>query len=84
MHFEYEKVEDDDLRDFRLANDSAIASAFSQELESFSTRVAWADFRALPSEVPSTGVPSTAVPTETTSVCTKYCGREWFKLVLQY
>lgn len=41
MHFEYEKVEDDDLRDYRLTNDTAVVEAFSSELADFSTRVSW-------------------------------------------
>lgn len=41
MHFEYEKTEDDDLRDYRLANETAIVDGFSSALDAFSTRVAW-------------------------------------------
>lgn len=41
MHFEYEKTEDGDLRDYRLANESAIIEGFSSALDSFATRVAW-------------------------------------------
>jgi hypothetical protein len=40
---EYEKVEDaiQDLRDYRLTNNTAILQPFSAAVEAFGTRVAW-------------------------------------------
>jgi hypothetical protein len=40
---EYEKVEDaiQDLRDYRLTNNTAVLQPFSAAVEAFATRVAW-------------------------------------------
>jgi len=85
MAFEYEKYEDGndglpDLRDFRIANDTAVLAAFSSDMAAFATRVSWANYREPPADIPSSGIPADQPggTGATTSVCTKYCGQVHF------
>jgi len=63
MQFEYEKVEtanngQDDLRDYRLTNTTAVVDELRLDLSSIGDRFTWAQSRAIPTSVSSAGAPA--------------------------
>ncbi|KAK4699021.1 hypothetical protein P7C70_g7244, partial [Phenoliferia sp. Uapishka_3] len=62
MQFEYEKVETSnantqDLRDYRITNDTGVLAEFINDLSPMATRFSWANFRAKPTSISSAGAP---------------------------
>ncbi|KAK4057668.1 hypothetical protein OIO90_001316 [Microbotryomycetes sp. JL221] len=63
MHFEYEKYEtdnlgDQDFRDFRITNDTAVVRELRADFASMGTRISWANSRAPPTSISSAGAPA--------------------------
>ncbi|GAA6041634.1 hypothetical protein JCM8097_007782 [Rhodosporidiobolus ruineniae] len=68
MHFEYEKEETsndltpqgdyDDMRDYRLTNNSVVLAELVSDLSAAGTLFTWAQSRALPTSVSSAGAPA--------------------------
>ncbi|KAM0755405.1 glycoside hydrolase [Meredithblackwellia eburnea MCA 4105] len=73
MQFEYEKVEDSnegtqDLRDYRITNNTEVLAAFISELAPVATRFSWANYRAKPTSISSPGAPAATNSLGSTSV----------------
>lgn len=73
MHFEYEKYETDnggnqDFRDFRITNDTAVVRELRADFASMGTRISWANSRAPPTSISSAGAPAptNVQPTQST------------------
>ncbi|CEQ38579.1 SPOSA6832_00009, partial [Sporobolomyces salmonicolor] len=65
MQFEYEKTETsnegtDDLRDYRLLNNTDVLNEFKADLASLGTTFSWANSRAPPTSISSAGAPAPA------------------------
>lgn len=63
MQFEYEKTEtanngQDDLRDYRLTNTTAVVDELKADLASMGDRFTWAQSRAPPTSISSAGAPA--------------------------
>jgi hypothetical protein len=63
MHFEYEKIEtandnSNDLRDFRITNDTSVLAQLKADFASAGDRFSWAQSRAPPTSISSAGAPA--------------------------
>lgn len=73
MQFEYEKFETSnvggqDLRDYRLTNDTAILAEVVADFSALGTRFSWANSRAKPTSISTPGAPAaTSLPVVTES-----------------